>query len=88
MTADEARPQPHGADEDDHDLLTFNESGTRLQQEVRAIEDAVAQCADPDERSRLETRRSALQAALERISQDAEARPGETGFLNYRPPSR
>jgi hypothetical protein len=73
-------------DEDDHDLLTFNESAIRLREEIAATEAALLPENLPAERrATLEARLAALASALERNTRLAGKNPGETGFLNYRP---
>lgn len=74
-------------DEDDHDLLTFHESGVRLGEEIAATRTAVGEAADDAGRALLQARLAALEAALERNSRFAATRPGEAGFLTYEPPS-
>jgi hypothetical protein len=73
--------------DDDHDLLTFNESGVRLSQEIAWVETQLSACADAGLRERLEGRRTALRRALERNSRYEDTRPGEQGFLDYTPPA-
>ena len=75
-------------DEDDHDLLTFNESAIRLREEIAATEAALREDLPAGRRATLEARLSALSGALERNTRQADAKPGETGFLNYVPPGR
>jgi hypothetical protein len=75
-------------DEDDHDLLTFNESAIRLREEIEAIEAALREDPPADRRAVLQTRLAALTHALKRNTRQADANPGETGFLNYAPPRR
>jgi hypothetical protein len=75
-------------DEDDHDLLTFNESAIRLREEIAATEAALRENPPAERRATLEARLTALAGALERNTRQADARPGETGFLNYVPPRR
>jgi hypothetical protein len=72
-------------DEDDHDLLTFNESAIRLREEVAATEAALLEDPDSGRRAALEARLAALTDALERNTRLAGTNPGETGFLNYTP---
>ena len=72
-------------DDDDQDLLTFNESRVRLHTEIVATKAALA-AADAPERAVLERRLSALNDALERNTRHAGTNPGEAGFLTYRPP--
>ncbi|MFG1923409.1 hypothetical protein [Cryptosporangium sp. NPDC048952] len=68
--------------DDDHDLLTFAESDTRLNAEIAAVEASIVESgSDPG----LEARLAALRAAAARNSRDAAAKPGETGFLSYTP---
>jgi hypothetical protein len=75
-------------DEDDHDLLTFNESAIRLREEIAATEAALGENPPAERRAALEARLTALSGALERNTRQAGAKPGETGFLNYVPPRR
>lgn len=75
-------------DEDDHDLLTFNESAIRLREEIAATEAALGEDPPAGRRATLEARLAALNGALERNTRQADAKPGETGFLNYVPPRR
>ena len=79
--------QSRHVEDDDHDLLTFNESSARLTEEISGIETELSGCADAAVRERLEQRRAALQHALERNSRYADTQPGEQGFLDYAPPS-
>ena len=75
-------------DEEDHDLLTFNESAIRLREEIAATEAALGENPPAERRAALESRLAALSGALERNTRQADAKPGETGFLNYVPPGR
>jgi hypothetical protein len=72
-------------DEDDHDLLTFNESAIRLREEIAATEAALGENPAAERRAVLEARLAALASALERNTRQAGTNPGETGFLNYTP---
>jgi hypothetical protein len=74
--------------EDDHDLLTFAESAIRLREEIEAREEALREDLPAERRAVLQTRLTALTDALRRNSRQADANPGETGFLNYVPPRR
>jgi hypothetical protein len=73
-------------DEDDHDLLTFNESAIRLREEIALTEAALGDGQAPSRRAALEARLSALTDALERNTRQAGDNPGEKGFLDYVPP--
>jgi hypothetical protein len=73
-------------DEDDHDLLTFAESGVRLREEIALAEAQLGRELDAERRAALQARLSALTEALARNTRQAEARPGERGFLDYAPP--
>jgi hypothetical protein len=73
-------------DEDDHDLLTFAESGIRLREEIAAAEAELRQGPAAERRAVLRARLSALAEALARNTRHAEAKPGEKGFLDYAPP--
>jgi hypothetical protein len=75
-------------DEDDHDLLTFNESAIRLREEIAATEAALGENPTAEQRATLEARLAALAGALERNTRQAGKNPGETGFLSYTPPRR
>ena len=73
-------------DEDDHDLLTFSESAIRLREEIAATEAALRDDPTPERRDALNARLSALADALHRNTRQADAAPGEKGFLDYVPP--
>jgi hypothetical protein len=72
--------------EDDHDLLTFGESGVRLREEIALTEAALRACSGAGRRGALQARLSALTDALARNTRQADAHPGEKGFLDYAPP--
>ena len=72
-------------DEDDHDLLTFAESGIRLREEISLTEAELGQSPDAVRRAALQARLSALHKALDRNTRQARATPGERGFLDYAP---
>ena len=72
--------------EDDHDLLTFAESGIRLREEIARAEAELRQDPGTERRAALQARLSALTEALARNARHAEAKPGEKGFLDYAPP--
>ena len=74
-------------DEDDHDLLTFAESGIRPRDEISLAEAALRQSPDADRRAALQARLSALTEAFARNTGHAKAKPGEKGFLDYAPPT-
>lgn len=74
-------------DEDDHDLLTFHESGVRLQKEIDRTRRAVQQATSAQDRAAAQARLDALQDAQARSSKTAAEAPGEQGFLAYRPPT-
>lgn len=86
MTSDKANHEIRG--EDDHDLLTFDESGVRLRREIERTETALAGNPSPESRRSLESALAALTDALARTAQNAASNPGERGFLDYRPPPR
>ncbi len=73
-------------DEDDHDLLTFAESGIRLREEISLAEAELRQSPDAGRRAALQARLDALTEALARNTRQAEAAPGVKGFLDYAPP--
>ena len=73
-------------DEDDHDLLTFSQSAIRLREEIALTEAALRDEPAPDRQAALRARLSALTDALHRNTRQADASPGEKGFLDYVPP--
>jgi hypothetical protein len=72
-------------DEDDHDLLTFAESGIRLREEISLAEAELRESQTAERRAALRARLSALTDALARNTRQADANPGEKGFLDYAP---
>lgn len=79
--------------EEDHDLLTFNESAARLGEEIaraQAVLDELKRRPDSDERSRQLTqaglRLDQLELSQERNSRQAAEFPGARGFLDYSGP--
>jgi hypothetical protein len=74
--------------EDDHDLLTFSESGIRLREEIALTEAELRSCSGAARREALQARLSALTDALARNTRQAEDYPGEKGFLGYVPPGQ
>jgi len=75
-------------DEDDHDLLTFSESAIRLREEIALTEAALRADPAPERQAALRARLGALADALRRNTRQADASPGERGFLDYVPPRR
>ena len=75
-------------DEDDHDLLTFAESGIRLREEISLTEAELRDSRTGEQRAALQARLRALTDALARNKRNADASPGAKGFLDYRPPAR
>ena len=73
-------------DEDDHDLLTFAESGIRLREEISLAEVELRESHTAERRAALQARLEALTDALARNTRQADANPGEKGFLDYAPP--
>jgi hypothetical protein len=73
-------------DEDDHDLLTFAESGIRLREEIALAEAALREEPDQERRAALQARLTSLTEALARNTRQARANPGDKGFLDYQPP--
>jgi hypothetical protein len=73
-------------DEDDHDLLTFSESGIRLREEIVLTEAALRACSGAERHDALQARLRALTDALARNTRHADANPGVQGFLSYTPP--
>ncbi len=72
-------------DDEDHDLLTFNESGARLRTEIEQAEADLLAASPGEEAVQIQARLRELRRALERNTGFASANPGEAGFLNYRP---
>jgi hypothetical protein len=73
-------------EDDDHDLLTFSESAIRLREEIALTETALREGQTPERQAALSARLSALTDALRRNTRQADASPGEKGFLGYAPP--
>jgi hypothetical protein len=71
-------------DDDDHDLLTFLETGIRLRKELEQAQRDLQAGASPAAQARVD----ALTDALARCEQTSVDLPGEQGFLSYRPPAR
>ena len=88
MGDEQARDDDLIRDEDDHDLLTFSESAIRLREEIALTEAALRDDPGPERRAVLNARLSALTDALHRNTRQADAKPGEKGFLDYAPPGR
>jgi hypothetical protein len=74
--------------EDDHDLLTFNEAGARLHEEIARLEQQAQEAGSPEQAGALSARAEALRTAATRNDRTAAAQPGATGFLTYQPPTR
>jgi hypothetical protein len=74
--------------EEDHDLLTYNEAGARLAEEIQRLEaearelDAAGRSA---EAQAARQRAEALGVAAERNSRRAQHDTNARGFLEYRP---
>jgi hypothetical protein len=82
-------PQGHDdlvRDDEDHDLLTFAEGGIRLREEIALTEAALRDDPASEQRAALQARLDDLNDALARNTRQAQARPGESGFLSYVPP--
>ena len=60
-------------DEDDHDLLTFSESGIRLREEIAAAQAALREHPTAERRAELEARLQTLTDALVRNTRQASA---------------
>ena len=86
MGDEQARGDDPVRDEDDHDLLTFSESGIRLREEISLTEAALRDSRTEEQRAALQARLRALTDALARNTRHADANPGEKGFLDYQPP--
>jgi hypothetical protein len=73
--------------EDDHDLLTYNEAGARLREELRLTRDELAALDGPDNprRAELERRLELLQGSAERNDAQSAEDTDARGFLEYAP---
>ena len=72
--------------EDDHDLLTYNEAGARLREEIALAQAQLAAIGEDDPgRSALQRRLDLLGESAQRNSALAEHDKGARGFLEYRP---
>src|SRR5215218_5106606 len=69
--------------EEDHDLLTYNEAGARLAEEIQRLESEAAR--DAEQAGRVRDRATQLGSAAERNGQRAKDDTGARGFLEYRP---
>ncbi len=72
-------------EEDDHDLLTYNESGARLAEEIRAVK-ADLETATGGARAPLEDRLALLVEAATRNTRWAAVDAHASSFLAYRGP--
>ena len=88
MSDEKARDDDPIRDEDDHDLLTFSQSAIRLREEIALTEAGLRDDPTPERQAALNARLSALTDALHRNTRQADAKPGEKGFLDYAPPGR
>ncbi len=74
-------------DEDDHDLLTFAESGIRLREEISLTEAALREGPDRGAAGRAQARLSALTEALAPQHQARGGEPGREGVPRLRSPA-
>jgi hypothetical protein len=72
--------------EEDHDLLTYNEAGARLHEEISALEAYLAgPVADAAGRERAQKRLLLLRECAERNRSASERDFGARSFLQYHP---
>jgi hypothetical protein len=74
--------------EEDHDLLTYNEAGARLAEEIQRLESEARRLeasGDAEQAGRVRDRATQLSSAAERNGQRAKDDTGARGFLEYRP---
>ena len=72
-------------EEEDHDLLTYNESSARLAEEIKTVKGAMENATD-DERATLEHRLRQLDEAARRNTHWSAADTNASSFLGYRGP--
>ena len=72
-------------EEEDHDLLTYNESGARLAEEIKAVKTALENAA-ADQRADLELRLRQLGEAAGRNTHWSASDKNASSFLAYRGP--
>ena len=71
-------------DDEDHDLLTYNETAARIREEVALLEASIA-CNGADAAA-LSARLKLIRATQARIARCQEADQNASGFLNYAGP--
>ena len=74
--------------EEDHDLLTYNEAGARLAEEIQRLDAEAVRLQEAgrdDEAAASRRRADALRAAADRNSRRAQGDTNARGFLEYRP---
>jgi len=72
-------------EEEDHDLLTYNESSARLAEEIKFVQDALEN-ASGDERATFEHRLRQLTEAAGRNTHWSASDTNASSFLAYRGP--
>jgi hypothetical protein len=72
-------------EEEDHDLLTYNESSARLADEIKAVKTSLENAAG-DQRAALELRLRQLVEAAGRNTQWSASDKNASSFLAYRGP--
>jgi len=72
-------------EEEDHDLLTYNESSARLAEEIKTVRDALEKATGAD-RARLERRLRQLDEAAGRNTHWSAVDTNASSFLAYRGP--
>jgi hypothetical protein len=88
VSVGEAREPVVREPEEDHDLLTYNEAGAGLAEEIQRLDAEAArlQAAGSDaEAAAARGRADALRAAADRNSRRAQKDTNARGFLEYRP---
>lgn len=72
-------------EEEDHDLLTYNESGARIAEEIKTVRAALESASD-DQRAALELRLRQLNEAAERNTHWSASDANAASFLAYKGP--
>lgn len=72
-------------EEEDHDLLTYNESGARIAEEIKGVR-AALESAPEEQRAALELRLRQLGEAAERNTHWAASDTNAASFLAYKGP--
>jgi hypothetical protein len=89
MTSEPASQTPdptfgRDLDDEDHDLLTYNETAARIREEVALLEAGIARGGEGVDR--LRERLQLIRATKARIARYQETDQNASGFLNYAGP--